>query len=149
MGHDFQIQYVNQSTSVPSMAAATTMLLNYREAGMHTESSVLRRLAELNISADNVYDVDRLAYPFGLTMLSEPCRGPSDWAKALEHGPVMVGTTSQVFLVVGVDHEFEGDAARMKIADPAMGGETWMGFSEMKTRYEVDPDIYQVKLFQA
>lgn len=124
------------------------MLLNYRESGMHTEATVLRRLADLHISPDNVYDIDRLAYPFGLNQLTDPCRGPSDWSRALERGPVMVGTTSQVFLVVGVDHEFEGDAARMRIMDPAMGGDTWMGFSELKQRYEIDPDIYQVKLFQ-
>ena len=148
VGYDYSVQYVAESSTFPSMAASAAMMLGYRDGGAPVAHQVLNRFADCNLSPDNPNDIDRLAYPLTINVLSDACHGPADWAKALERGPVMVGTTSRVILVAGVVNEYEGDSAKLKIVDPGMGGETWMGFDEVKQRYEIDPAIYQVKLLQ-
>lgn len=149
MGSDYFVQYVAESTSLPSMAAAASMMLAYKDGQSRTDSQVLAKLAEVGVNPADGNEADRLAYPLGLNMLGDPCHDTRDWARYLERGPVMVATPSRVFLVAGVENEDEGDSARLKIIDPAQGGETWMGWSEVKQRYELDPAVgYTIKLFQ-
>jgi hypothetical protein len=149
MSYDYTVQYVADSTSFPSMAAAVAMMLTYRDGQSRTESQVLAKLTEIGVDAANGNDADRLAYPLGLNMLTDPCHDGRDWARYLERGPVMVATPSRVFLVAGVEAEDAGDSARLKLIDPAAGGETWMGWNEVKQRYELDPNVgYVIRIFQ-
>ncbi|MDT4918408.1 MAG: hypothetical protein QOH89_3108 [Pseudonocardiales bacterium] len=149
MGSDYSVQYVGETPSFPSMAAATSMMLVYKNGQSMSDSRVLRTLTDAGINPHSPSDVDRVAYPLSLNALTDPCRDPNDWAKALERGPLMVGTSNRVFLVAGINDESNGDSAHLKILDPAQGGETWMSFSEAKQRYELDPDLgYVIKLFQ-
>jgi ABC-type bacteriocin/lantibiotic exporter with double-glycine peptidase domain len=140
MAVDYDVPYMAQSQQMSCWAAATAMMIGWRNNQCYSEQAVLDYFKEFGTDGMDADECKKLATSVGMNILAEMCRTPEGWENELQKGPVMVGIPGHWIVLAGISGDGTIEGTTMHILDPARGDST-VPYSKLESDYEMAPDF--------
>jgi ABC-type bacteriocin/lantibiotic exporter with double-glycine peptidase domain len=138
---DYTVPYVQQSQEMSCWAAATAMVMSWKQGQSLPEQAILDQFRQFGTDGMDAAECLQLAQKLGMHVLPEMCRTPQAWDDALAAGPIMVGIPGHWIVLAGISGDMTPAGTTVHILDPARGEMASVPYATLEDQYEMRPDF--------